>query len=166
MSYFAIGIWHPKTENNVGTLWRSATIYGAAFIFTIGARYRKQASDTATTWATIPLFHFETIQDMIAHLPYSCPLVGVELDATATPIERYRHMDRCAYLLGAEDHGLSPDVIAMCHQTVQLPGHFSLNVACAGTVIMHERWRSGRRESALRRRGVTGPTLDTEEHRP
>jgi tRNA G18 (ribose-2'-O)-methylase SpoU len=161
MSYFAIGIERCKTEHNVGTLWRSACIYGAAFIFTIGARYHKQATDTVGTWATIPLFHFESIDDLIAHLPYSCPLVGVELDAAATPIERYRHMDRCAYLLGAEDHGLTREAASLCHQLVQLPGHFSMNVASAGTVIMYDRWRSGRRESALRRRGVTGPTLDT-----
>ena len=39
MSYFEIGIFHTKTEQNVGTLWRSAFQLGAAGVFTIGKRY-------------------------------------------------------------------------------------------------------------------------------
>lgn len=35
--YFAIGIYHPKTEMNMGTLWRSAYQLGASYIFTIGS---------------------------------------------------------------------------------------------------------------------------------
>ena len=30
--YYAIGIEHTKTAENVGTLWRSADLLGAAFI--------------------------------------------------------------------------------------------------------------------------------------
>jgi hypothetical protein len=32
--YFGIGIYHGKTEENIGTLWRSAYAYGADFVFT------------------------------------------------------------------------------------------------------------------------------------
>jgi tRNA(Leu) C34 or U34 (ribose-2'-O)-methylase TrmL len=46
MSYFEIGIYHPKTRNNVGTLWRSAYQLGASGLFTIGRRYERQSSDT------------------------------------------------------------------------------------------------------------------------
>lgn len=45
--YFGIGIYNPKTETNMGTLWRSAYNFGADFIFTIGMRYKKMGSDTA-----------------------------------------------------------------------------------------------------------------------
>ncbi len=38
MAYFEIGIFHPKTKENIGTLWRSAYQLGAAGIFTIGKR--------------------------------------------------------------------------------------------------------------------------------
>lgn len=34
--YFGIGIFHGKSSENLGTLWRSAAILGADFIFTIG----------------------------------------------------------------------------------------------------------------------------------
>jgi len=44
--FFGIGIQNIKTESNIGTLWRSANILGADFIYTIGKRYKKQSSDT------------------------------------------------------------------------------------------------------------------------
>lgn len=40
--YFGIGIYHVKNEENIGTLWRSANISGADFIFTIDRRYNGQ----------------------------------------------------------------------------------------------------------------------------
>ena len=48
--YFAIGVYHPKNHLNIGTLWRTANILKAAFIFTVGARYKRfQCSDTLNT---------------------------------------------------------------------------------------------------------------------
>lgn len=44
--YFGVAVYRPKTEANIGTLWRSATAYGAAFLATVGQRHQRQASDT------------------------------------------------------------------------------------------------------------------------
>lgn len=137
--YFGIGIEHIKTEHNLGTLWRSASILGASFIFTVNKRYHRQSSDTSKTWKRIPLFHFETIEDLKDHLPFACPLIGVELHATAQEAVNFIHPDNCCYLLGAEDQGLTPTAINKCHALVQLPGSESMNVASAGTVIMYDR---------------------------
>ena len=142
--YFAIGITHTKTPQNIGTLWRSAELFGAAFVFTVGARYRRQPSDTSKAWRKVPLFHFDTMADMRAHLPFDCMLVGVELDPEAVPVEDFAHPPRAVYLLGAEDHGLSPTERAACHRLVQLPGDRSMNVACAGTVTMYARHLAAR----------------------
>ncbi|MFB9863183.1 RNA methyltransferase [Rufibacter immobilis] len=137
--YFGIGIFMPKNETNMGTLWRSAAILGASFIFTIGKRYKKQSTDTNKSWTEIPLYHYTDFEDFFRHLPYSCQLVAVELDEKAVPVEQFRHPERCVYLLGAEDHGLPPTVLAKCHHLVQLPGETSLNVASAGTVVLYDR---------------------------
>ena len=40
--YCAIGVYRGKTEHNIGTLWRSAFILGAAYIFTVENKYKKQ----------------------------------------------------------------------------------------------------------------------------
>lgn len=137
--YFAIGISHTKTVANVGTLWRSAHLFGAAFCFTVGARYKRQASDTMKTWRSIPLLHFADMASLRAHLPFDCMLVGVELNEQAVPVEDFAHPPRAVYLLGAEDHGLSNEEMAGCHRLVRLPGDRSMNVAVAGSLVMYSR---------------------------
>lgn len=150
--YFAIGIEHGKTKANLGTLWRSADVLGAAFVFTIGARYTPQNSDTMKTWRRIPLVTYLSVEDLHEHLPYSCPLVGVELDPGARPIEQFAHPERAVYLLGAEDRGLSPATLRLCHHVIALPGDHSLNVAVAGSLVMFDRVQ--RRARAAKSVGV------------
>ena len=106
---------------------------------TVGRRYSVQCSDTMRTEKRIPLFNFADLEDLRTHLPFSCPLVGIELDPKATPLPAYKHPDRAVYLLGAEDHGLSPDALARCHSVVKLPGTESMNVAVAGSIVMYDR---------------------------
>jgi len=143
--YYAIGIEHTKTEMNVGTLWRSADLLGAQFIFTTGHRYKRQCSDTQHTWKHIPLFNFSDFADLYAHIPHDCMLVGIELDERAIMIDGYSHPKRAIYLLGAEDHGLTREARDRCHKLVQLPGEHSMNVAAAGTVVLYDRWAKGGR---------------------
>lgn len=137
--YFGIGIENGKTESNIGTLWRSAILFGAAFIFTIGNRYRKQASDTTKAPKKIPLYHYADFESFYAALPYGCRLVGVELIDCAKPLATYTHLERCIYLLGAEDNGLTKNAISHCHDLIVLPGDFSMNVATAGSIVMYDR---------------------------
>lgn len=137
--YFGIGIENGKTEMNVGTLWRSASLFGAQYLFTIGRRYKKQCSDTMKSYRHIPLFHYDTFEEFYKALPYDARLVGVELDERAVQIAQYNHPERCVYLLGAEDNGLSKNALSKCHAIVQLPGEFSMNVAVAGSIVMFDR---------------------------
>lgn len=137
--FFAIGIEHGKTLPNLGTLWRSANLFGAAFIFTVRSRYSHQSSDTLKTPRHIPLVHYTDIADLVAHLPWSCPLIGVELDDKASAIDAFRHPERAVYLLGAEDHGLTREALTACHKLVKLPGRYSMNVAVAGSLVMFDR---------------------------
>lgn len=147
--FFAIGVEHTKTEHNVGTLWRTASILGAAFCFTVGRRYKPQASDTRATWKHCPIFHFATIDDLFQHLPRATPLVGVEMDKRAQPLAETTHEDRAVYLLGAEDHGLSRVAASRCHRLVVLPGEASLNVAVAGSIVIYDRVTRGTRTAQV-----------------
>jgi tRNA G18 (ribose-2'-O)-methylase SpoU len=114
---------------------------GASLIFTIGRRYRRQASDTIRTANHIPLMHFTDMDDLVEHLPHSCMLVGIEIDPSARNLAEYVHPERAAYLLGAEDYGLPPDVIERCHSLIQVesPRYMCLNVAVAGSLVMWDR---------------------------
>ena len=139
--YFGIGILNPKTETNIGTLWRSANILGASFIYTIGKRYKKQSSDTMKTPRHIPLYHYENFAEFYKNIPESCQLIGVEICPKSKLITDYKqHPLNAVYLLGAEDNGLTPDAINKCVTVLQLPYlNNSLNVAVAGSIIMYDR---------------------------
>lgn len=138
-AFYGIGIMHGTNPVNIGTLWRSAYIMGAAFIFTVDKKYKKQSADVVVTPSRIPLYHYRDIDDLKTHLPYSAPLVGVELTDNATFVNDFTHPPRAVYLLGSETNGLSDTVLDECHRVVKLPGHFSLNVAVAGSILMHDR---------------------------
>lgn len=146
--YFEIGIYHGKSSVNIGTLWRSAYQLGAAGIFTIGRRYKKQASDTTHTWQRIPLRNYADFDDFNAHRPYDAPVIAVEMGGQA--LEEFRHPERAIYLLGAEDHGLPSSIIKRCQHTVSLLSIRleSYNVAVAGSVVIYHRL-SRRMEAVL-----------------
>lgn len=137
--FFGVGIENTKTHQNIGTLWRSASIMGASFMFTIGKRYKKQASDTMSSWKHIPLYNYDTFEDFYKSLPYDCQLVGIELDERSIPLHEFKHPERCVYLLGAEDIGLSKSASEKCHKLVQLKGDYCMNVAVAGSIVMYQR---------------------------
>jgi tRNA G18 (ribose-2'-O)-methylase SpoU len=137
--FYGIGVYHPKTEENVGTLWRSANLLGASFIFTVGRRYKQQSTDTMKTPLHIPLLHYADIDDLVTHLPHDCPLVGVELSEKAIDLNSFPHPKRACYLLGAEDYGIPPEVLTKCHTQVKLAGKYSMNVAVAGSIVIYHR---------------------------
>jgi tRNA(Leu) C34 or U34 (ribose-2'-O)-methylase TrmL len=139
--YFGIGVYRPKTEVNIGTLWRSAYLYQADFIFTIGHRYKYQASDTMKTARHIPLWNFETYEEFQIHLPDEAQIVCIELHEQAKLLPEAYHPQCAVYLLGAEDDGLPEDILRG-KQKIQIPTSmpFSLNVAVAGTLVMYDRF--------------------------
>lgn len=147
--FCGVGIYHGKTEANLGTLWRTAHVMGADFLFTIGDRYRRQTSDTTKAWRSLPLWQFDTFEDFHAGMPYDAQLIGVELDDDARMLDAFVHPPRAIYLLGAEDHGLPPRVMDRCAALVRLPGEFSMNVAVAGSIVLYDRSAKVEREWAV-----------------
>ncbi len=137
--YFGIGIYQPKTKENIGSLWRTALVYGASFIFIIDAKYTKQSTDVFKTWSKIPLFQYKTIDAFMQTVPYSCKLVGIEMEERSIPIKHYQHPERAIYLLGSEHNGLPIKLQTICHDLIKLPGEQSLNVAVAGSIVLYDR---------------------------
>lgn len=137
--FFAIGVYKHKTEHNIGTLWRSAFVLGASYIFTVGKKYKKQTSDVVKTWSRIPLFYYPDMEDLLNNIPYDCRLVGIEIDDSAIPLHEFEHPKRAIYLLGSEDFGLPQEIRDKCHFLVKLPGNSSLNVGVTGGIVLHDR---------------------------
>jgi tRNA G18 (ribose-2'-O)-methylase SpoU len=138
--YFGIGICDVKKEINIGSLFRSAHNFGAAFVFSIGDRYKSQKSDTTKAFRHIPFFEYKNIQDFIEHRPKDCQLVGLEYpEPSAKLLNDYIHPERAIYLLGAEDHGLSPEILSLCDCKLYIPTKWSINVAVTGSIVMYDR---------------------------
>ncbi|HPW66380.1 MAG: RNA methyltransferase [Salinivirgaceae bacterium] len=137
--YCGIGVEAICSRRNLGTLWRSAQILKADFIFLINIRYDTMRTDTMKSWKHIPLFEFSDFDHFYDALPKASSLVGVELDKRSVPLMSYKHPQRAVYLLGAEDKGLSDKALSKCDEIIQIPGEFSLNVSVAGTIVLYDR---------------------------
>lgn len=139
MAYFEIGIYNPRNNENIGTLWRSAWQLGAAGIFTIGRPYKPQSSDTSAAHRLIPLRHYPTFEEFLAARPLGALLVGVEIGGQ--PLAGFQHPEQAVYLLGSEDMGLPEKVLAQCNAVVAIEAvnRASYNVAVSGSIVLYHR---------------------------
>lgn len=137
--FYGIGIENGKKSANTGTLWRSAYIFNAAFLFTIRRRYQHQASDTVKAWRHVPMYHFEDWDAFLGALPRDCHLIGIEQDEHAQALDGFTHPERAVYVLGAEDSGLSESARKGAHRLVHIQSRLCLNVAVAGSIVMWHR---------------------------
>lgn len=139
MGYFTIGIYRNKTEENLGTLWRSAYQLGAAGVFTINHKYKKQSSDTAHTMENIPFWDYPDWEAFLANRARGAQIVAIEMDGI--PLREFKHPKQAIYLLGSEDQGLPSKILEQCQHVVSLEAvrKPSFNVAVAGSLVMYDR---------------------------
>lgn len=150
MGYFEIGVYHPRSTDNIGTLWRTAYQLGAAGIFTIGRPYRQQTSDTQHAAYEIPLRNFATFEAFSANRPVGAQLIGVEMGGQ--PLSSFVHPERAVYLLGSESMGLPDKVLRQCNTLVTLEHirYPSYNLAVAGSIVLYHRLVMSARPAADR----------------
>ncbi|HTE79144.1 MAG TPA: RNA methyltransferase, partial [Reyranella sp.] len=135
--YFGIGVEGVSKAMNVGTLFRTAHAFDAAFVFTVRAHYDSRKggqADTSDTPRSVPTYHFAGLEDF--RLPLGCRLVGVEIVDDAIDLPSFRHPRQAAYILGSEREGLSADLQSRCDFVVKIPTRFSVNLGVAGALIM------------------------------
>ena len=118
--YYGIGVYLSKFKKNIGSLFRTAFILNAQYIFTIGQRYDLQKSDTVKAYRNIPLFQYNSFEEFYSTIPKDCKLIGIELCDRSVPLTNFVHPERCIYLLGAEDYGLPKKHSLFLHNTTPL----------------------------------------------
>lgn len=136
--YCGIGIYNPRHDCNIGTLFRSAYCLGADFTFTVGRPYKKQASDTVDSARHLPYFHFPSKEDFIKNIPKGARPVIVEIDPKAVPLGRFIHPPQAVYILGNEGGGLPKDWLTK-FLIVQIVSRVCLNVSVAGSIVLADR---------------------------
>lgn len=138
--YFGFGIHGVSKPMNVGNLVRTAHAFGAGFIFLIDPDVNMHdigASDTPATAKSIPLYTFDSIDQLV--LPHGCRLVGIEFLPEAIELPSFRHPRQAAYLLGPELDTLAPAALERCDHIVRIPTRFCVNLATAGAMVMYDR---------------------------
>lgn len=137
--YFGIGAVNMKNNLNYGTLFRSAFNFHADFIFLIGKRFKRQASDTLNTDDHIPLYEYRTPEEFLNNRPHNCPLVSIEIADNSISLPKFSHPERAIYLLGPEDGNILPELIEHSNATVNIPTDDCMNVSVAGSIVMYDR---------------------------
>lgn len=139
--FFGIGIYEPKFSENIGTLWRHAYLYNASFVFTIGAKYKRQATETNKATRHIPLLHYDDFNNCKENMPKNSEFVAVELSDNATCLSKFTHPKNGVYLLGAEATGIPKEILSEFKKVVQIytPRPQSMNVSTSGTLVMYDR---------------------------
>lgn len=138
--FCGIGIYRPKTKENIGTLIRSAKMFNADFVFMIGERYVTQCSAVSLD-EKIPVFFFKTFEDFCVSMPPVEKYTVIELTENAVPLKKYQHRTKGIYILGAEDHGIGKEILKSDRcEFVKIEGDSSLNVAVAGSIVLYDRY--------------------------
>lgn len=138
--FFGIGVEGVGNPANIGSLFRSAHAFGAAFVFTVAADYSRtigKRADTSDTPGELPFYDFPDLDSFV--LPSACKLVGIELVDDSIELPSFRHPPQAAYILGRERGSLSDAVLGRCDAVVRIPTRFSLNLAIAGALVMYDR---------------------------
>ncbi len=139
---FGICFYQAKTDTNIGTAFRSAYLYGAWGLATIGRRYRTQSSDTVKALKHIQYNHFKSF-DQFAHyyrrLAFS--IVALELDEKSIKLPDFSHPKDTIYVLGNEVYGIHPVNLRKCDSIIQIPTKepISMNVSAAASIVMYDR---------------------------
>jgi|SRR5579885_2026064 len=138
--FFGIGIWNYQYDCNAGTLWRSAYAFGADFLFTVGRKYKRQASDTPNVTQNLPYFAYESTEEFYERLPVGARVVCVEIsdELKTYDLTGFVHPHRAVYVLGSETQTLPPKTLRD-NLIVTIPTAICLNVSVAGSVVLYDR---------------------------
>ncbi len=138
--YFGIGVERISKTMNIGNLFRTAHAFGASFVFTVAATYKRKEgakSDTSHAVGHLPFYSFPETASLI--LPEGCKLIGVELMEDSVELPSFHHPVQAAYILGPERGELSPKLADRCDWMVKIPTRFCINVGIAGAIVLYDR---------------------------
>lgn len=148
MSVATIGLYRPKTPENIGSVLRLAGCFGVSLLVIDGVRcpIKRAATDTMNSFARIPI----VTGSLRESNPHACVPVAVELVDGASSLYDYVHPDRAFYIFGPEDGSLGKNVTSWCRDVVQIPAG-CLNLATAVACVLYDRAaKEHKREEATR----------------
>ncbi len=138
-SYFEIGVYDIKIEDDFKMLWRAAYALGANGVFTVKSGYGKKSIDTMGIIQAVPLRHYRAFSSLYEYLSFGAQLVGV--DKSGEDLSNFVHPKMAIYLLGTEDARLPEAVRIKCHKIVGIESlhNYGLSAAVTGGIVMWDR---------------------------
>jgi len=141
--YACIGLFNPKSPENVGSVIRAAGCYGVHSVFYTGKRYdlaKEFCTDKNKVHLEIPLIGVEDLKTIV---PLDCIPVAVELVEGAKSLVDYKHPPRAFYIFGPEDGTLKKHITDFCRETIYVPTNGCMNLAATANVILYDRMAKG-----------------------
>jgi len=132
----AIGLDRVKNPINVGSILRTAQVFGAKMIAISGGRCKVTAPDTGKAFKRIPVVR--TDDCILRSCPYGATPVVIEVGG-AVELPRFFHPKQAFYIFGPEDGSVDREVLARTKNIVSIPAEFCLNLAQAVTVVLYDR---------------------------
>jgi tRNA G18 (ribose-2'-O)-methylase SpoU len=163
--YFGIGVEGISKPMNLGAILRTAHAFRASFAFAIQPAVDVNEllqSDTSIAIENMPVHVYSSLERL--SLPMGCRLIGVEITDDAIDLPSFKHPLAAAYVLGAEQDSLSPQLTERCDYVVKIPTRFCVNVSVAAAIVMYDRMISLGR-FAERPVRVGGPLAPLAPHR-
>ncbi|MGL1930947.1 MAG: RNA methyltransferase [Desulfotalea sp.] len=142
-SYACIGLFNPKSPENVGSVMRAAGCYGVNSVYYTGRRYDRAKqfyTDAQKAYETLPLVGVEDLKETI---PLGCVPVAVELIEGAKPLTTYKHPARAFYIFGPEDGTLGKGITKFCDDIIYIPTVGCMNLAATVNVVLYDRLAKG-----------------------
>lgn len=134
--FVGIGTVGGKFNKNLGSIIRSASVFNADFVFSIGGRY--SSSNTAVGHDRhIPIFSFPDFRTFCDCIPQDATLVRADVDAVSS-LSDFEHPDKVIYLMGAEDYGFNEEVKSES-VGVRIETDFCLNQAVTAGIFLYDR---------------------------
>jgi TrmH RNA methyltransferase len=131
--------------HNLGAIVRSAAFFGVTALLLHETRTAAMPSDAAYRTAEgafeyLDLFRTRDLARCLQGLIPHFRLAAATLNPAATPFAALPRDRPLALVLGHEEHGISPNVLAVCRREIRIPGTGpmqSLNVAQAAAILLH-----------------------------
>jgi 23S rRNA (guanosine2251-2'-O)-methyltransferase len=149
-----------RSAQNVGAMWRTADATGVDLVITCGytphprvpddpraghvvaSNERALAKTALGAQATVPHRHFAHASEAFAYLHnHNYNLVALEQAEGSTDLYAFEPAGPTALVVGNEVTGLTPELLAACELTLELPmlgRKESLNVAVAAGIALYQ----------------------------
>lgn len=141
---FAVALINVDGGLNIGSIIRSAVIFGADKVFLIGQRrYDRRSAVGAQNYIDVEYVICDPSTDygsemalnaMVRYKPVAVELGGISID-------KFGHPFGTCYIFGSEREGIPPTLLNKIKDRITIPQFGvmrSLNVAVAAGIIMHE----------------------------